>query len=511
MPQYEQNRLSRRSFLKLSGITLAALSTGTHALSIAAQDLSPVQLKWYYPGTVQRDLRLVQDALNALIQPQINATVELATLDWSEFDQRMNLINAAGEPYDLVYTASWINNYINNVQNGNLVALDDLLPASAPGLWASMTPETWNGARVNGQIYGVINQQILVFPYGILVRKDLAEKYDLDLDAINTYADLGTFLAALKENEPDLTAPVYTDDSFYTGALMASDQWDDLFGSSASEPSGLLAIRWDDPNVQLFNTVDTPELREAFEMARQWYMAGYYPTEQLTVAEGRAAFQAGRYGMVVWDTTKPGNELEKRAMLGHDFVQKTLFAPLMKTGGITATLTGISRTSVDPERAMMLLELVNTDPQIYNLIAKGIEGTHWIWADEEQRVIGFPENVTAQTSGYNPQTDWMFGNQFNAYYVDEAQVGVWEETAQLNREARVSQALGFSFITDAVQTEIARVQTVQQEFGAPLAQGFLDVDAGLEEYRSQLEAAGLPAIKEEMQRQLDTWKSGQSA
>ncbi len=43
--------------------------------------------------------------------------------------------------------------------------------------------------------------------------------------------------------------------------------------------------------------------------------------------------------------------------------------------------------------------------------------------------------MTAETSGYNPNTDWMFGNQFNAYYRDAAQVGAWEATKEMNDTA----------------------------------------------------------------------------
>jgi len=36
--------------------------------------------------------------------------------------------------------------------------------------------------------------------------------------------------------------------------------------------------------------------------------------------------------------------------------------------------------------------------------------------------------INPETSGYNPNSDWAFGKQFNAYYTDPAAVGVWEKT-----------------------------------------------------------------------------------
>ena len=120
------------------------------------------------------------------------------------------------------------------------------------------------------------------------------------------------------------------------------------------------------------------------------------------------------------------------------FVQPHNGTEVLTTAGVVATLTGISRTSSNPERAMMFLELLNTDVEVYNLMCKGVEGKHWVWKDEARKIVGFPEGVTAETSAYNPNTDWMFGNQFNAYFVSEEQANanVWEETAKLNTRPR---------------------------------------------------------------------------
>ena len=52
--------------------------------------------------------------------------------------------------------------------------------------------------------------------------------------------------------------------------------------------------------------------------------------------------------------------------------------------------------------------------------------------DKAHNVIGLPPGKTAQTDGYWPNTDWEFGNQFNAYYTDKSQIGSWA----LQRKAR---------------------------------------------------------------------------
>jgi putative aldouronate transport system substrate-binding protein len=155
---------------------------------------------------------------------------------------------------------------------------------------------------------------------------------------------------------------------------------------------------------------------------------------------------------------------------------------------------------------MMFLELLNTDEEIYNLICKGIEGVHWQWKDEENKVI---EPVGAESFsevGWYPNSDWMFGNQFNAYYIDEAQVGAWEGMYELNQNAQVSPALGFTFDREPVEQQLAALSAIGQEFGEPLSRALIeDVDEGLERLWQAQEDAGIKDVQEEMQRQVNAW------
>ena len=140
----------------------------------------PVEITYTYAGPgVPQDLQEVQDAINAILIPKINVKLTLDPMDWGTFGERMQLKMAAGEECDIVFTAPWINNYYINVINGALYPLDDLLPEYAPGLWASISPSTWEAARVKGNIYSVINQQIWPKPWGVHVIEEFADKYTI--------------------------------------------------------------------------------------------------------------------------------------------------------------------------------------------------------------------------------------------------------------------------------------------------------------------------------------------
>ena len=105
-----------------------------------AGDFVPVTYTYASRG-VPTDLEAVQNALNEILHEKIGVHLTLEPIDFGAYNDKMQLRLAAGEPCDIIFTAPWINSYTNNVANGVLAELDDLLQTEAPGLWASM-PDT---------------------------------------------------------------------------------------------------------------------------------------------------------------------------------------------------------------------------------------------------------------------------------------------------------------------------------------------------------------------------------
>ena len=461
--------------------------------SVAA-DAPAVTVTYTYPNTVFKDVQLVEDALNELLVPIANAKIDLNPIDWGAFDEKMKLGFAAGEECDIVFTAPWINNYLLNIANGNLLPLDELLLDYAPGLWASMPETTWDAARVDGKIYGVINQQIFVKPFGLYVRRDLADKYGLDVYALKSYDELEPFLQTILEKEPDVLP------------LGGASTWtDEGVGFDPIVGQGVPAvIRFDDKEMTVFNAAASPEFQESIERARRWYLAGYAPKEQIASDDAQAMWKAGRFavsGLV--GVVKPGGEIESEQRFGQPVYAQSIGPVFLTTAGTTATNNAICSTSKNPEAAMRVLEALNTNVEVYNTLSKGIEGKHWEWADEASKVIKPGPN----NADYNPNTDWEFGNQFLAYYIDakQAEINAWEATYKLNTESPPSTAMGFNFNAEPVKTELANLSAVAGELMPPLTAGLVDPATALPAYLERLEQAGLQTVIDEAQRQLNEW------
>jgi len=476
---------------------VAAPAEGQAAAPAPAADLVPIT--YSYAGPIPTDLQMVQDALNEILNAKIGVNLTLEVTEFGAYNDKMQLRLAAGEQCDIIFTAPWINSYANNVANGVLMPLDDLLLDHAPGLWASMPPSTWEAARVLGKIYGVINQQIFPKPWGVNVRKDLLDKYNFSLDNVKRYEDMEPFMQALVA-DGEIT-PIYVNingqPSTWRSQYWGYDALDDGIG--------FIGIKANDESLTVVNIMDTVEYEESARLTQKWYEAGYYPKELPDVADGDAAFRAGKYAMIN-HVEKPGNDVENGAKYGWEFVSKNLTDPLiLDTSGATATLNAICNTSKNPEKAMEVLEEINTNVDVYNLLAHGIQGTHWEWADEGNKVFKFPDGIDGSTSTYNPNTDWEFGNQFNGYYRDAKQVGAWEKTAVMNDTAFPSAALGFVVDRTPIQTEIAQTTAVWKELAQPIANGWVSWDDTAADAKDKLNAAGAQVIIDEVQRQLNDW------
>jgi putative aldouronate transport system substrate-binding protein len=507
-------RFKRQSWLWLANIVVLvalvaacaappAQDGGGESVAEEASTGELVNVTYTYAGSgVPRDLQQVQDAINEILNEDIGVNLTLEPIDFGAYNDRMQLQLAAGEPCDIIFTAPWINSYTNNVANGSLLELDDLLKEEAPGLWASMPETTWDAARINGIIYGVINQQIFPKPWGVHVRTDMLEKYNFSLETVTKWEDMEPFLEAVKEGEG--INPVYADDG---GSSLWRSQY---YGYDALDDGiGFVGIKADDETLTVVNILETPEYREAANLAKKWVDAGYFPSSPTSSDEARAAFRAGLFAMG-YHVEKPGNDVEMQTAVGWEFESKNLTDPLiLDTSGATATMNAICATSEHPIESMRVLEKLNTDPEVYNLLSRGIEGVHWVWEDEANKVIRYPDGVDATTTGYEPNTDWMFGNQFNAYYRSQAQVGAWEATKTMNDEAYPSQALGFVVDRTPIQTEIAQVTAILEEAGRPIDWGWVAYDEAMPELLERINAAGAQTIIDEVQRQLNDWKAAQ--
>lgn len=459
-----------------------------------ATELKNVDLTWYFGGNPQADVASVEQAINEYLKDTLNVNIHLKAIDFGSIAQKMQLVNAASEEYDLAFTSNWANDYYQNVNKGAFLPLGDLLAQYAPDIMGILPQGGWEAAKVNGEIYAVPNYQIWARTDVIYPMKETAEKYGLDVDNITGWKDLTPFLEKVKASEPNLVAMENSKVGVFGNNILHYG-FDEFAGRNVPG-----VVKFDDENLQVLNQFESPEYKEFVTMTRDWNGKGFFRKDAATLIDTTPDRKAAKVAVINGGTVKPGGEAEMAAVTGKEMLQLGVSQPVLSTSGIIATMTGISKTSKNPERAMMFLNMLYKDKTLYNLVAHGIEGKHYKKIDDQ--------TVEAiKDAGYDPNTDWLFGNQFNGYYRAGQNPGIWEETIELNNNAVQSVLLGFSFDPTPVKTEIAQIATVTAQYVPLLETGSVDPEKVLPEFIDKLKKAGSDKILQEEQKQIDAWKA----
>ncbi len=434
----------------------------------------------YMPGGDYEDLPEVVAKANEIIESKIGAKINLKFINDGDFSEKMKLKMAANEEFDVCFTG-YINKYVDGVNSGGFMELDDLIKEEAPALLETMPEFWWDAVKYNGSIYAVPNQQIAASVQALTLPKEFAEKYNINEETVKKMEDLTPFLAQMKADNSGLY--VYRNNSLL-------QPWTTDYETVISN----LVIKKGDPEAKLVKIYETPEYKQGLKTMREWFNAGYIRPDVSSVMDDNSDFLAHKY-VVTGTTWKPGFEANQSALLGGEHTVIRIAEPYIGTGNCNATMYAISASSKHPEKAIKFIELMNTDKELYNLICYGIEGKHYTKVDEN--TVDVDSN-----SGYYPNASWKFGNQFNAYVLKGQSADLWKETSELNDSAETSVLLGFNPNTDDIVTEVSQCLTVYNEFKA-LEQGSADFEELYAQFVKKMEESGIDKIQEEIQRQIN--------
>ncbi|RTE11263.1 ABC transporter substrate-binding protein [Paenibacillus whitsoniae] len=459
-------------------------------------ELKPYEIVMMFPFNNQpKELQVVTEEINRITKEKMNATVKLVPISFGTWAQQTTVMLAGNEKIDLMYS-SVRGSFNNTVALGHFIPLDELIAKygqNAKKALDEQNPQILNATKVNGKIYGLPNIKDLASDYGVTMRKDLVEKYKIDINSIKTLDDLDAIFKMIKDNEPGVTPTVKYGSTIidsYVGSLI--DPLGNQFGVLPIHGNELKVVNW----------FETKEYENLLKTVRRWYLAGYIAKDAATDTETKYNLVKAGRGFSWLSSMKPGIEQQETRSTGKEMVSVRLSPPITTTDKITGSSWSIVRSSENPERAMMLLDLLYTNKDLQNLFSWGVEGKHYV---KKGDVIDFPEGVNASNSGYNLQQGYMFGNQFLSYIWNGDDPQLWDKMSKFNKSAVISRAIGFSFNAEPVKTEIAAANNVINQFRVALETGMLDPESKLPEFNKQLKAAGLDKIIAEKQKQLDEW------
>ncbi len=190
---------------------------------------------------------------------------------------------------------------------------------------------------------------------------------------------------------------------------------------------------------------------------------------------------------------------------GHELVSRPITKQLKSTGQAQMANFVVANVSKNKEKAVEVLGLLNSDPELLNGLVWGVEGEAW------EKIEG-EDNKIRLLDGYLPNTRmaaWNTGNNMILYTQESITDDMIKERDENIANAEASPILGFNFKTDNVKTEITNIANVMNRYKASLATGTIDPEENVPKLNEELKTAGWEKVRDEMQKQFDEYRASQ--
>lgn len=459
--------------------TQTTTNTGDTSNTTASKETKsekPIDLIWWTIGNEPKDYKLVSDKINEYTLEKLNVNLQIKYASWGEYDTKMSKIVQSGEKFDIAFT-SGIGSYQDLLNKGYFMDLTELLPTATPELYEFIPEDLWTGVTIGGKILGVPAYKDSAQAQYWIWDKQTVEELGIDYENINTLQDLEPVLAILKEAKSDeYPYPlVINGNEGINGFNAAINGYDEIVVNPA------IGVSYTDESAKVVGIWEQDNVLENLRILHDWFNKGYINPDAATLLEmpktrlvsSNQSFEGG------WKDTE----------VGHKY-----FGPAYSTRTIQGSFLSISAGCKNPEAALKVIELVNTDVYFRNLLAFGIEGTHYEKTGENTiKKLNDAYEVPAYTQG----------TFFLMYVQDPNPPTQWTDLQALQETAFASPVLGFTFDSKAVQNQISACANIEEKYGSSLITGSANPDELLPKMLEELNKAGYQDIIAEAQRQVD--------
>lgn len=457
-----------------------------------------VELIMYFISDRPAKYDEIEANFNALFKEKLNCTLKTQWIGWAEYSNKYPLLFSSGEKFDIAYTATWLK-YASLAQKGAFMPLDDLWPTYAPNNWAMQSDTAKEQAKVNGSYYCIPTLLATYSAFGPIYRTDILEGTDWD-GKMETIEDLEVYLDYVKEAAPEMEPlNVYSTGGVMDGLWQGQNEHYTMRGTD---------YLWVDPYAE------KPEVKIIYEdetimdyltMMKRWCDKGFYSKSALADTDSTKV-RNGKAASSIHNIDSYAGSYIENPEWGFKYAN---YIKDVSNLAFTQDACVIPTTSQNPERALALYDYITTDEEAFRTFYYGIEGTSYEIIDEQVKSINtddyaFSAMWAARTSGINLDS---YGAPDDLNVI---KAGFDEYIERVGNKQ--SQLLGgFTVNTESIETEYAACVNVIQQYWWPLSLGYSDdMEAGLAEFISKMEAAGVEKVRAEFQKQLDEFMAGQA-
>jgi putative aldouronate transport system substrate-binding protein len=448
-------------------------------------------------GSTQPDEERIEQKINEILEPELNANLDIVVLPWASASQQLQLMLSGDEKIDVFYTQA--TNAVQYMNAGQIIDMSELIDKYGTNIKQIYGEDIAKINQIEGFVYGVPNQIERGSIPAVFMRKDLVEKYNIDTTQIKEPKDLESVFETVKAGEPDMTM-LYSINDGDTPVTR-------LFRGDNLSDNNYLGVLMDQTNsTKLENFFATDWFKDTTTMLYNWYQKGYISQDAGTNTENwRTVCKAGNLFSLFF-AYHPGTPVEFESSTGYDFEIVPFYnEPIINSSSYNGVTFSIAQNSENPEKTMEVLDYIYGSSEIMNLLNWGEQDKDYVIEDADNGIINFPEGITSDNAGYNLNLGWELPNQFIAYKWTGSDPKLWEKMEEFNSSAKSSKAVGFLFDSSNYSSEIAALSNIVKQYSGALYSGSGDPDELIPELLEALDDAGINEVIQAKQEQLDAF------
>ncbi len=447
--------------------------------------------------------------LNKILEKQLNARLDIYYIGWDDYLTNYNrILDSDNAQIDLVGTGTdWIDAW-PNIMAGNFMPLTEEMLRDYCGVtYTNVSNSLWQSCSYEGNVYLIPENEYTQWTnHGFIYRKDLAA--EAGLDEVSSWEDMDKYFENVVKNHPDMI-PWSTGGEYVTttlGYIMSVRKYMPIY-----ELSGYGIFGADQSlRGKIFSPYYTgDELLDYARLMKKWNDMGVMGENVTTIGDNFTDFYNGEASVIqqhtqyYYSTGKPTMEIMMPDVDLDFFWFGRESGNLVKVSNLHGAMA-VSADSRNPERALMVYDMIRNDEECYRLLRYGIEGEQYnIDASGMlERPSGYNESLDATT------TNFWWGRRDELEIPDSTYA--WSDYYDLvtsYEHLAVSYPWeGIPFSTPQINKEMKRIEEVCDVYVPMIATGRYEQSPEelIKEFRYELMSAGIERVMGHLQRILDS-------
>lgn len=436
----------------------------------------------------------IEANFNEIFKEKLNCTLTTNWIAWSDYANKYPLLWSSGEEFDLAYTATWLG-FSNYAAKGAFMELDELWPTYAPNNYAMQSEAALTQATLNDHLICIPTLLATYSAYGPYYRtvfEDGTVTYDGE---ITNFEEFEEYLEWVQENT-SISQPY----QLYSSGLELDDTYFGYHGRYNIRGTAWLSV---DPYADTFTLVPNYENEFAMDyltMTSRWCEKGFWSKSALSDTESGKCQNGIAAASVHNVDTYQGRYIDKPewGWKYTNFIEDVSNLPFTQDACV------VSNTSKNPERALALWDLITTDETAFRAFYYGIEGTSYEIIDGQKNSLNTDDY--SESAMWAARTSEFYLPVYGAPEDIPEMKAEWDAYIEKTGNKQSQYLSAWIPDTTSIETEYAACTSVIQQYWWPLECGYVaDLEAGLEEYATNMKAAGSEKVIETLQAQLDAF------